>query len=107
MGRGLKACLWEIASGILTTAVLSLIARYRLLPQNVLVLLTAVTIFMTIALITRMRSWGLLYTAGWLLGIWACYQLHLLSGWDILLYAVIPVLFLLLRIVNRTQKLLG
>ena len=104
---GLKQVIGEVATGLLTTLVLTILANQGWLPDNVLLIINIVLIIMNILLIRKMWSWGVFYTVGWLIGSFVFFQIGLFSTWQVILYLVLPIVALLTRVVSSVKRSLA
>ena len=104
---GLKQIIVEVATGLLTTFVLTILANQGWLPDNVLLIINIILIIMNILLIRKMWSWGVFYTVGWLIGSFVFFQIGLFNTWQIILYLVLPIVALVIRVVSSAKRSLA
>jgi len=104
---GLKQVIVEVATGLLTTLVLTILANQGWLPDKVLLIINIFLIVGNILLIRKMWSWGIFYTIGWLIGSFVFFQIGLFSTWQIILYLVLPIAALLMRVVSSVKRSLA
>ena len=104
---GLKQVIVEVATGLLTTVVLTMLANQGWLPDNVLLIINIILIIMNILLIRKMWSWGVFYTVGWLIGSFVFFQIGLFNTWQIILYLVLPIVALVIRVVSSAKRSLA
>ena len=104
---GLKQVIVEVATGLLTTLVLTLLANQGWLPDNALLIINIFLIVGNILLIRRMWSWGVFYTVGWLIGSFVFFQIGLFNTWQIILYLVLPIVALVIRVVSSAKHSLA
>ena len=104
---GLKQVIVEVATGLLTTFVLTMLANQGWLPDNVLLIINIILIIMNIVLIRKMWSWGVFYTVGWLIGSFVFFQIGLFNTWQIILYLVLPIVALVIRVVSSAKRSLA
>ena len=104
---GLKQVIVEVATGLLTTVILTMLANQGWLPENVLLIINIFLIVGNILLIRKIWSWGVFYTVGWLIGSFVFFQIGLFSTWQIILYLVLPVVALVLRVVSAVKRSLA
>jgi len=104
---GLKQVIGEVATGLLTSLVLTILANQGWLPDNVLLIINIVLIIGNILLIRKMWSWGVFYTVGWLIGSFIFFQIGLFSTWQIILYLVLPIAALFMRVVSSVKRSLA
>ena len=97
----------EVATGLLTTLVLTLLSNQGWLPDKVLLIINIILIIMNILLIRKMWSWGVFYTVGWLIGSFVFFKIGLFSTWQIILYLVLPIAALVLRVVSSVKRSLA
>jgi hypothetical protein len=95
---GLKQVIIEIILGFLTPLILKLPVYTGLVPKDALIWINLIIIILNVIMIFSMRSWGIIYTLGWLLGSFVFMQLGLLDTFSILLYIVAPICLLALRL---------
>ncbi len=96
---GIKGAVEEIISGIITSLFIDTLAKSSFLPSYALIILNLVVILPIVVLIAEMRSWGIIYTFGWLFGSFIFLKSGLLGFFDIILYLVLPIAFLIIRFV--------
>jgi hypothetical protein len=101
---GLKQVVTEVATGLLTTLVLTYLSNQGWLPDNVLLIINIVLIIMNIILIRKMWSWGVFYTVGWLIGSFVFFKIGMFNTWQIILYLILPVMALFFRVVTSIKR---
>ena len=104
---GLKQIIVEVATGLLTTFILTILANQGWLPDKVILIINILLIIMNILLIRKMWSWGVFYTVGWLIGSFVFFKIGLFSTWQIILYLVLPIMALVIRIVSALKRSLA
>lgn len=97
--KGYKEAAGEIISGFITPLIINAFANTGLLPWYFVTMLSLIVIGENIVFILSMSSWGILYTLGWLFGAYIFYTSGLLGILDVILYIVIPIVFLIIRFV--------
>jgi hypothetical protein len=96
---GLKQVIIEIILGFLTPVILKLPVYTGLVPKETIIWIDLIIVVLNIIMIFSMRSWGIIYTLGWLLGSFVFMELGLLDTLSILLYIAAPIALLALRLV--------
>ena len=104
---GLKQVIVEVATGLLTTLVLTLLGNQGWLPDTVLLIINIFLIVGNILLIRKMWSWGVFYTVGWLIGSFVFFKIGLFSTWEIIMYLVLPIAALFMRVVSSAKRSLA
>lgn len=100
--RGIKKASAQIIGGIVIAPIINAFATDGLLPINLVVLINVIG---TIVLILSMRSWGFFFAVGWLFGFYIVLSSGLLNSPDIILYIVIPIFFLVVRVLYYLIKI--
>ena len=95
---GLKQIIGEVATGLLTTVILTLLSNQGWLPDKVLLVINIILIIGNILLIRQMWSWGVFYTVGWLIGSFLFFKIGLFNTWQIILYLALPIFALIQRL---------
>jgi hypothetical protein len=96
---GLIQVIIQIILGFLTPLIIKLPVYTGLVSKDALPWIDLIIVALNIVMIFSMRSWGLIYTLGWLLGSFVFLQLGLLDTTSILEYIVAPVALLFLRLI--------
>ena len=95
---GFEQAVAEIISGFITPIIIDAFAQTGLIPQYYLTILSLIVILGNITFIILMSSWGIVYTLGWLFGSFLLLYSGLLGTIDLILYIVLPIIFLVLRV---------
>ena len=101
---GIKQIIGEVATGLLTTLVLTFLSNQGWLPDRVLLIINIILIIGNILLIRRMWSWGVFYTVGWLIGSFLFFKIGLFNAWQIILYLALPVFALIMRVATSVKR---
>ena len=101
---GLKQIIGEVATGLLTTLVLTFLSNQGWLPDKVLLVINIILIIGNILLIRQMWSWGVFYTVGWLIGSFLFFKIGLFNAWQIILYLALPVFALIMRVATSVKR---
>lgn len=101
---GIKQIIGEVATGLLTTLVLTFLSNQGWLPDRVLLIINIILIIGNILLIRQMWSWGVFYTVGWLIGSFLFFKIGLFNAWQIILYLALPVFALIMRVATSVKR---
>jgi hypothetical protein len=102
--KGLTQAVISIVVGLLLTALVSFLVNYKLVPDYSLTIFTIFNIISNIFTLNSMRSWGIFYTVGWLLGSLLFYYLGLMETVDFIINMVVPAAIMALRLVLWVRK---
>lgn len=98
---GLKRALGEVASGIVTSAVVDAFLSSGSLPPASAVLFGIMNMVSTVVLLLAMPFWGTVYLVGWLFGLWIMLQAGLLGILEAFVFFGVPLAILVIRIIDR------
>jgi hypothetical protein len=101
---GLTQIIGEVATGLLTTVILTLLSNQGWLPDKVLLVINIILIIGNILLIRQMWSWGVFYTVGWLIGSFLFFKIGLFNTWQIILYLALPIFALIMRVATSVKR---
>jgi hypothetical protein len=101
---GFKQVIIEVATGLLTTVVLTFLSNQGWLPDKFLLIINIALIILNILLIRKMWSWGIFYTIGWVIGSFVFFQIGLFNTWQIIIYLVLPLLALFFRVGSSVKR---
>ena len=99
IGKGFRAIVLGVIGSLILTAVINLLARNNVIPQDFVTAYGIISLVGSIITVGTMRSWGFSYTAGWFGGSWIFYALGFYSPLQIALNIVAPVAMTLFRLV--------
>ena len=103
LGSGLKAAIIGVVFGIILTFLINFMVEVGWLPDFAQPVFSVVSIIGNILTLTKMRSWGIFYTVGWLSGSFLF--MGMMSTTDLVLNIVVPILIFLIRFVLWVKQL--
>ncbi len=95
--EGLIQAIIGVIIGLVLTFIVNTLVNHTLIPGYSTVIFGVINLIVNIASISKMRSWGIFYTVGWLGGSLIFINFGLMDTLDIFFNVFTPVIILLLR----------
>jgi hypothetical protein len=102
--KGLVQAVVSVVVGLLLTALVGFLVNDKLVPAYALTIFTIFNIISNILTMNSMRSWGIFYTVGWLLGSLLFNYLGLMGTTDFIINLVVPIAIMALRLFLWIRK---
>lgn len=99
--QGIARALSEIITGFVISALLHFFANINLISPSLLSIFKLLDLMAAITFITALPYWGTGYMLGWLCGFVIMFPTGILSTFDLIIYIMIPLMFLVLRLIKR------
>jgi hypothetical protein len=103
-GIGFVQVIVQILLGLATPLVINILVKSGYLSSEALPWISLILLVINIIMILTMKSWGIIYTLGWLIGSLIFLKFGLLDTASILVYIVAPVVLLVFRLFLLIRK---